>query len=169
MEELERIKVASVIKSIKDYDIIINNDDLNTLTEQGLVCAEPFYMTKNRIAREHYEKLWIPTWCNTLILLQGGNLKSIVGRTHCRAILRGHTNNNWHPIIHKKKGLWCWKIDKRFKYVKYTWECNTTLLLWEQLDVWYTLKKNWVPLTKYDGKADFEIDFDFNINVPLDN
>lgn len=160
---MERVMTKDILKSINDYSTVIKNEDLNTLTEQGIVCAEPFYMTKNAMSKEHLERLWLPSWCNTVILLQGGNLKSVVWRRHCWAIMKGHLNKNWYPVFHKKKGVWCWLIDKKFKYTKYTWEENVSLILWNQLDVWYTLEKDWIRLREFRDDVDFTIDFDLNI------
>lgn len=164
---MDKIRTKDILKSIKDYSTVIDNDWLNRLTKQGIVCTEPFYMTKNAMTKKHLLCLWVSERCNTLILLQGWNLKSIIGRNHCWAIVKWYMNKARHPIYHKKKGLRCWEVDKKFRYTKYVWEKEVTLILWEQLDVWYTLKKNWTPLLKFDGIVDFNIDFNLEVSFDI--
>ena len=136
--------------SVLEYDEI-TTEDLNLLTKEWYVVAEPFYMVMDPSPAAIRNKLWLQH--NWLVLLQGGNLKSIIWRIHCRARTEYDINHRI-PIFHKKGGLWIRKIKRRFKYRgEYKGEKDVdkyTIMLGEHLDKGFIHIKNTGHRTPFD-------------------
>lgn len=133
------------MKGVYEYEEI-DEEWLVTLAREGYVVADPILLDMNNTAVAIREEVWIVH--STVLLIVWGNLKHIIGRDHCWALLNSDSRH-WRMVDHYINWMYCWKIDKIMEYWDnggYLAEVKNkkTILLGEQMDKWFVCKEyNW--------------------------